>query len=103
MINVTVDRAALSISATGHARAKRNEYGHDLVCAAVSTLMQGFAYAGTRSGHIMEVDMDKGHMVARIDPDTTASQGMRYIFEGYALGLQMVAENYPESLKISVV
>lgn len=100
MIEVTIDRRALSIEARGHAKAQRNECGHDLVCAAVSMLMQAWAYAGMRTGHIMEVDMDKGHMYARIDPDTTQTEKLRGMFEAYVWGLKLAAENYPENVRI---
>ena len=100
MIEVTIDRKALSIEARGHAKAQRNEYGHDLVCAAVSMLMQAFAYAGMRTGHSMEVDMDKGHMHARIDPDTTATEQLRAMFDAYVWGLMLAAENYPQNVRI---
>jgi uncharacterized protein YsxB (DUF464 family) len=101
MIVITIDREALSIHAKGHAKGPRNEYGHDLVCAAVSALMQGYAYAGTRTGHIMEIMMDKGDMLARVDPDATVHEELRNIFRGYCLGLQLVAENRPECLRIT--
>lgn len=100
MVTVTIDRKALSMESRGHAKAVRNAYGHDLVCAAVSTLMQSWAYAGTRTGHIMEVDMQYGSITARIDLDTTASDKLRHIFDGYALGLKLVADNYPGNVRI---
>lgn len=100
MVTVTINRKALSMESRGHAKAERNAYGHDLVCAAVSTLMQSWAYAGTRTGHVMEVDMQSGAMVARVDPDTSATEKLRHIFDGYALGLKLVADNYPENVRI---
>lgn len=100
MITITFDRKELSMIAKGHARAVRNEYGHDLVCCATSTLMQAYAYAGMRSGHIMELQMDKGDMIARVDPDTTPSQAMQHIYDGYVMGLRMLAESYPEHVRL---
>lgn len=101
MITITIDRKRLCMEGQGHAKAGKNEYGHDLVCAAVSTLMQAYCYAGRRTGHVMEYMMDKGSFMARIDPDATASNELRHIFEGYVLGLQLVAENYPEHVRIT--
>ncbi len=100
MINIIIDRERLSMEGHGHAKAEKNEYGHDLICAAASTLMQAYAYAGMRSGHIMELQINKGDMVARIDPDTTASTKIKHIYEGYVLGLKMIAENYPEHVRL---
>ena len=100
MVEVRINRQNLSMEARGHAGAKHNEYGHDLVCAAVSTLMQAWAYAGTRTGHVMEVDMQHGVFFARLDPDATPSPALQHIFDGYALGLQLVEENYPEHVRI---
>ena len=103
MITITIDRERLSMEGHGHARAEKNAYGHDLVCAAVSTLMQAYCYAGRRTGHIMEYMMEKGHYIAQVDPDTTAGPELRNIYEGYVAGLQMVAENYPEHVRITGV
>lgn len=100
MVEVRYDREALSIEARGHARAERNQYGHDLVCAAVSTLMQAWAYAGLRTGHVMEVDKESGVFFARLDPDATPSPELRSIFDGYVLGLKLCAENYPEHVRV---
>lgn len=101
MIEIVIDRKALSIHAKGHARGPRNEYGHDLVCAAVSNLMQAYVYAGTRTGHVMEAMFDRGDSIARVDPDATVREELRHIFRGYCLGLQLVAENHPEYLRIT--
>lgn len=100
MITIEYSREKLSIAARGHANAERNRWDHDLVCAAVSTLMQGWAYAGTRTGHVMEVLQEHGCMVAQIDPDATPSEKLRHIFDGYVLGLRMVEENHPECVRI---
>lgn len=100
MVEVTINREAMSIEARGHARAQRNEYGHDLVCAAISTLMQAWAYAGMRTGHVMEVDRESGMFYARLDPDTSPTPALRNIFEGYVLGLMLTAENYPEHVRV---
>lgn len=101
MITITIDRERLSIEARGHAGAAKNPCGHDLVCCAISTLMMAYAHAGRRSGHMMEYDHDDGYFIVRVDPDTTASQGVRYIFEGYVMGLELVAENYPKHVQIT--
>lgn len=101
MVEITVSRRRLSIEARGHAKAERNEYGHDLVCAAVSTLMQAWGYAGMRTGHCMEVVQDKGHFLAQLDPDATPDKALPHIFEGYVLGLQLVADNYPEHVRMT--
>lgn len=100
MIEVRYDRARLSIEACGHARAQRNEWNHDLVCTAVSTLMQAWAYAGMRTGHVMDVVQEKGNFYAGIDPDATPSEALRNIFDGYVLGLRLVAENHPEHVRV---
>lgn len=100
MVEITYSRKRLSIEARGHAKAERNEYGHDMVCAAVSTLMQAWGYAGMRTGHCMDVVQDKGYFLARLDPDATPSAELPSIFEGYVLGLQLVADNYPENVRM---
>ena len=50
MIDVKVEwkTEPFSLTARGHAQAKRNADGHDLVCCAVSTIVQtlGFSCAG---------------------------------------------------------
>lgn len=100
MVEIRYSRKRLSISARGHAKAQRNQYGHDMVCAAVSTLMQAWAYAGMRTGHVMDMLQEKGNFYAGIDPDATPSEALRHIFDGYVLGLRLLAENHPEHVRM---
>lgn len=101
MIEVTYDRSRLRIQARGHAKATRNEYGHDLVCCAVSTIVQGYGYAGMRSGHVMEMDMESGMYYTQIDPDTTPGKDLPAYFDGAVWALKMVAEYYPQHVRVT--
>lgn len=103
MVEITYSRKRLSIEARGHAKAERNQYGHDLVCAAVSTLMQAWGYAGIKTGHCMELMQDKGYFVAQLNPDATPGKTLPHIFDGYVLGLQLVADNYPDNVRLTCI
>lgn len=103
MITIEYSRDRLSMTSRGHANAERSAWDHDLVCAAVSMLMQGWAYAGMRTGHVMEVLQERGTIVAQIDPDATPTDKLRHIFEGYLLGLRLVEEYHPECVRIREV
>lgn len=100
MVTITIDRKALSLEGRGHARGPKNAEGHDLVCCAVSTLMQAFAYAGMKTGNIMEAYTEGGFYSVRVDPDTTPKGCMPAAFDAFVLGLRMVAENYPQHVRL---
>lgn len=102
MITAQIDRETLTITVSGHANAKKNAQGHDLVCCAASTLAQAYYYAGIRKGYMMELHTDHGYLMARPDPRRKAGEDLENIFVGYALGFELLADNYPENVRMAV-
>lgn len=100
MTTITADRATKTLTVEGHAGAKRNEQGHDLVCCALSTLAQCYYYAGLKKGYMMELQSDQAYLMARPDARKADAEEIAAIFEGYALGMELIAENYPEHVQI---
>ena len=84
---------AFTISAQGHAQAARNENDHDLVCCAVSTLLGTLANSCAWVG-------DVNVTVTNISDDLWGEIASR--FRMAMDGLEVLREQYPESLKISV-
>lgn len=100
MVVIEVDRKALSMRGRGHARGLKTPEGHDLICCMVSTLMQSYDYAGRMTGNIMTSFRDGGYFETSVDPDTTPRGCLPAAFDGFVLGLRMIAENYPDHVRL---
>ena len=83
----------------GHAGAPRNEQNHDLVCCAVSTLMQTLLYSASRQGHMIDHDTTEGHMEIRVHEDDTFDRMLAQTFMVVEDGLQMLVDAYPGQIK----
>ena len=69
-----------SISATGHADS--GEYGHDLVCAGVSTVMVGLANAlDEKNGKGFEISINEGNASITHRADQAYEHDYAVIFE----------------------
>lgn len=93
---IVVNRANSSVKITGHAGFA--EPGKDIVCAAVSTLAQTLAVSLEKLtldsvGH----DVEPGHMEIY---HGTLSDGGKYLIESFFIGVKMVAEQYPDYVKV---
>lgn len=84
-----------SLCAEGHAESA--PYGADLVCCAVSTLAYTLA-ANLREirAHDLQVWMDSGKSDIRCEPSFDARQVFHMIY----VGLKLLAESYPNNIKI---
>lgn len=91
------------LTADGHANAPRNEDGRDLVCCAVSTLVQTLAAScaqipGVRTTYRKESGRTKIHLA-----DTEAHwDELIPRFNMVITGIQVLAEQYPESVSLTV-
>lgn len=94
---------AFCLSAEGHAGAGRNEYDHDLVCCAVSTLMGTLANSCALIDGVNTVyHSTKGNAlvtVTNITDDIWPEIASR--FRMAMDGLQGLAIQYPNSLKVT--
>lgn len=91
---LTIRKNTHSISITGHANYA--EPGKDIVCAAVSTLALTLMYSidELTDDYIKSVS-EPGYM--RID-FLTLSDGSKLLIDSFMLGVQAMAENYPENI-----
>lgn len=94
MIKITETPNAISVS--GHAGYA--EHGKDIVCSAVSTLLQTFILSleELTSDHIIS-DIRQGNAVIRYKD--LSEQG-KFLKESFFIGMQGVASAYPEHVKV---
>lgn len=94
---------AFCLSAEGHAGARRNEYDHDLVCCAVSTLMGTLANSCALIEDVNVVyHANSGNAlvtVTKITEEIWPEIASR--FRMALDGLQGLAMQYPGSLKVT--
>lgn len=94
MVSIEVTPRRLSVD--GHAGC--GEYGKDIVCAAVSVLVQnliGSVKALTEDR--ISARMEPGHV--NIEYGDLSEQG-RLLIDSFFLGICSLADNYPEHVKI---
>ena len=89
---ITATRTENRITVTGHAGA--GAYGHDIVCAGVSTLVQviGISLEG-----LARVEISPGKAV--FEWEDGYSPQREALIDALWLGLVMIADKYPEHVK----
>jgi uncharacterized protein len=95
------DDLPFSITVQGHALFANK--GSDIVCAAVSVLVQAFAKSLVAKGVDLEIGNDLDMMTIRMKNvmnDDMLKKGVNGSVEMLLQGLAMTAENYPDHLKI---
>lgn len=92
------------VQAAGHAGA--GEYGKDIVCAAVSVLLQTLAEKvqeaaknGTVNGSVQYAE---GLMKVSATPKTMMGETLAAWFELVQAGIDMIAEQYPDNVELEV-
>ena len=104
MTKVTYDPAGLRILAEGHA-GTCNDKGNDLACCAVSTLM--FTYAQALDVHGIDGDSGADEKAGVVEiaarPDRMRLQQARTICETIAAGLELVAGEYPDNVRFTII
>ncbi|MDO4852799.1 MAG: ribosomal-processing cysteine protease Prp [Clostridia bacterium] len=103
MITVTVFRdgeAPVGVHVTGHAGC--GAYGEDLVCAAVSAVVQTAILGITDVLNLNAgVSIEEGDTTCILDRDTSESElkQARIVFETMETGLRSIQASYPKTLK----
>lgn len=93
VVNVQQDR----ITVSGHA--EYAEHGKDIVCAAVSTLTQVFiASVEELTAADIKHAVNSGYTVIDIKESTERAQ---VLIDSFFIGCQMVAEQYPEYVRVT--
>ena len=93
MIKVVFDKK--SLTAVGHANF--DEYGKDIVCAAVSSILQHAAYILENLGAIVSVE--KGELKISKIPDDDCTAKVLRVTMGILAGIQ---RKYPKNLYLEV-
>lgn len=97
MIEIVYDPDTLTVEATGHAGAA--PYGQDMVCCAVSVLMQTLEATGRRVGAVKS-SIAPGHAAVQILPYPLQWMEAEQRVEAIVDGLREVARNYPQYVRI---
>ena len=103
MITVTVTREngnPVGFRVSGHAN--MGEYGEDLVCAAVSAIVQTAILGITEVCHIPAgVSIEEGKTLCILPKDATQEQTERaaIVFDTMLIGLKSIQASYPRTLK----
>ena len=105
MINITFNPETLTIDVTGHA--EHGKKGEDIVCSAISTLFYTLAQSLYESKHMMAEDIVcsdedvNGHLSCK--PNEEFEANVSLIYWTIMNGFDLVAENYKENVKLSVL
>lgn len=97
MTSVVYEPERVRITVDGHC--KEDFPGGSTVCAAVSALVYTLAEHVERSGCIGGVELSDSSSWSRISGMTES----RPVFDAIALGLECIAEQYPESVEFERV
>ena len=103
MITVTVIReqgAVVGFTVSGHAN--MGEYGEDLVCAAVSAVVQTAILGITEVCQIhagVSIEEGRTHCILEKDVTSEAQKRAAIVFETMLAGLKSIQASYPKTLK----
>lgn len=100
MIKVTHETDTYGLSVSGHAGAQKNAEGHDLVCCAVSALMQTLLYTASKSGQMLDHETEDGYLRVAITPGQKFTRELQIMFRTVEDGIEMLAQAYPECIEI---
>lgn len=93
---IEVRRTDSGITVRGHAGYA--PHGQDVVCAAVSTLVQSlFASVKELTADEIKADMAAGNAVIEYG---NLSKEARLLVDSFFVGIQMIADSYPENVRI---
>lgn len=87
-----------SFSATGHADAA--QHGEDIVCAAVSAILQAARLGlAEHAGLKLEVTQEPGNMHVRWPEDARGDAGVAAIVATAQLSVEQIASQYPKHVR----
>ncbi len=106
MIQVTYDRSARRLTATGHAG--QGAPGHDLVCAAVSALVLTLAsnvatFATQNALRRQELRLKEGDACISCLPVSKMRAVVTLVFDTVCSGFELLETLYPENIKFTVI
>lgn len=105
MIEVYYNPDSYIVKVDGHA--KSGEYGHDLVCAAVSilvhTLIANVQYIESQSKEKSEITLKEGSAYILCKPLEEHENACRITFNSVCVGFELLANSYPENISYKIV
>ena len=94
MIEIEIEKNSISVK--GHANYA--EPGKDIVCAAVSTLFQTFiASVEELTADVIIAEIQPGNSLIRY---AVLSPVSLYLLNSFIIGVEMIAENYPDNVRV---
>lgn len=103
MTTVTFDPKAYDISFKGHA--DYAEKGKDIVCSAVSILCYTLAEALEKGNFLMKIEksIEEGECRVKAYPKPQYEANVQLVFFTILSGLTMLAEDYPDNVKVDII
>lgn len=87
------------ITLDGHS--DHSDHGADIVCSAVSILIQTLVVMLDKFDEDMDMDMDNGQIIAirypALDCDIEAETAFLFVMEG----MELLSENYPDQVSVT--
>ncbi len=98
--NYTVEEKTHTLTVTGHANFA--EYGKDIVCAGISSLVQaliGWIEENFQKDACVIVDPENGKVVVACE----GGDDVAAVFYMASIGLAQIADSYPDHMQIDIV
>ena len=96
----TLEENTHTLKIAGHAN--YDEYGKDIVCAGVSSLVQalmGWLEENYHKAETIRVDRDEGEIIISCD----GGEEVAAVFNMVSLGLEQIADAYPDHVEIDII
>lgn len=103
MIEVLYHRERHRLTVKGHAGS--GEKGHDLVCAAASILAYTLGQAVIQSSVALDkvIKLEEGDAEISCTPQVRFKNTLTLVFDTICTGFDILAQQYPENIKYSVL
>jgi uncharacterized protein YsxB (DUF464 family) len=102
MMDIRLSFANHTVIAAGHANAPRNEDGRDLVCCAVSTLVQTLIFSCQElPGVLVYHNVAPGDVYIKVSEPDSATDGVKHRLMMLLDGLKHLEKQYPELIRVT--
>ena len=93
---IVIDYRPDGLTMTGHAGFA--EYGEDIVCAGISALVQTLVEAVEElTDDELQYEISAGYVDVKHEALTERAQ---VLFDAFLIGVEMIAESYPENVEL---
>ena len=96
----TVEDSTHTLVVLGHANFA--EYGKDIVCAGISSLVQaliGWIEENSYKANCISIDTKDGEVIISCD----GGEDIAAVFNMVVIGLEQISDSYPDHLQIEVI